>query len=40
MFVRRNTRKTWNVAGIKTTGGDLLLYKEERNKKSTKMTTK
>ena len=34
MFVRRNTRKTWNVAGIKAAGGDLPLYKEERNKKS------
>jgi len=39
MFVRKNTRKNWNVAGIKGTGGDLLLYKEERNKKSKKTTT-
>jgi len=39
MFVRRNTRKTWNVMDIKAAGGDLLLYKEERIKKSKKMTT-
>ena len=40
MFVRENTRETCKVAVIKTAGGDLLLYKEERNKKSKKMTTK
>jgi len=39
MFVRENTRETCKVAVIKTAGGDLLLYKEERNKKSKKMTT-
>jgi len=39
MFVRRNTRKTGNVSGTKAAGGDLLLYKEARNKKSKKMTT-
>jgi len=33
MFDRRNTRQTWNVAGIKAAGGD------QKEKMSKKMTT-
>jgi len=30
MFDRRNTRQTWNVAGIKAAGGDLLLQEGKK----------
>jgi len=30
MFDRRNTRQTWNVAGIKAAGGDLFLQKGKK----------